>query len=431
MATSRDFRSGYVRRVIDDELDELFDSLPAILIDGPKGVGKTATSLQRATTVRRLDRTSDHQVLEAAPNRINIDTPPVLLDEWQRLPTLWDTVRRRVDHDSSAGQFLLTGSTPASLTGIDTHTGAGRITTVRMRPLTLTERLDLTPTVSLRALFDGTDQTVHGRSELDLTDYVNEIAASGFPGLRHLNGRALRNQLDSYLDLIINRELADAGLSVRRPHTTLGWLRAYAAATATTTTWEKIRNAATPGDNPPAATTARPYIELLTNLRILDPLSAWLPTNNHFRTLTNSPKHHLADPALALRLLNLDAHHLLNGQEPDTPIIRDGTFLGALFESLTALTLRVYAQAAEADVHHLRTKGGRQEIDFIIEHPNGILAIETKLTPTVTNHGVRHLHWLRDTLPNQDITLAVITTGPEAYTRPDGIHIIPLALLGA
>ncbi len=177
MSSPRDFQSGYVRRVIDDELDELFSALPAILIDGPKAVGKTATALQRAATVRRLDRESDHQILAAAPNRINVDTPPVLLDEWQRLPTLWDSVRRRVDHNSAAGQFLLTGSTPASIADVDTHTGAGRITTLRMRPLTLTERLDLSPTVSLQTLLEGTVDSVTGHSELGLADYVDEIAA--------------------------------------------------------------------------------------------------------------------------------------------------------------------------------------------------------------------------------------------------------------
>ena len=429
LLSARDFRSGYVRRVVDDELDELFPALPAILLDGPKGVGKTATSLQRATTVRRLDRDSDREILAAALDRIQLDPSPVLLDEWQRLPALWDAVRRRVDDNSAGGQFLLTGSTPASLTGVSTHSGAGRITILRMRPLALNERLDLAPTVSFRSLIDGTVEAVGGRSELGLADYVAEIAAGGFPGLRHLEGRALRNQLDSYIDLIINRELADAGLSVRRPQTVLGWLRAYAAATATTTTWEKIRRAATPGDTPPAVTTARPYIELLTNLRILDPLPAWLPTNNHLRSLTNGPKHHLADPALALRLLDLGAEQLLDGTEPDTPIVRDGTFLGALFESLVALTLRVLAQDAEADVYHLRTKGGRHEIDFVIEHSNGILAVETKLAPTVGDNDLRHLLWLRDTLVDRTTTLVVITTGPEAYTRPDGIHIVPLALL--
>ncbi len=430
MASTRDFRSGYVRRVIDDELDERFGVMSAVLIDGPKAVGKTTTALQRAASVRRLDRDSVRQILAAAPNRINIDTPPVLLDEWHRLPELWDTIRRRVDHNAAAGQFLLTGSTPASIADDDTHTGAGRITTKRMRPLTLVERLDLSPSVSLRSLLEGIVESVMGRSELGLADYVDEIAASGFPGLRHLNGRALPNQLDSYIGLIINRELADAGLTVRRPQTALGWLRAYAAATATTTTWEQIRHAATPGDNPPAATTAHRYIELLTNLRILDPLPAWLPTSGSLRALINSPKHHLADPALALRLLNLGPKDLLDGIEPDTPIVRDGTFLGAVFESLVALTLRVFAQSAEADVYHLRTKGGRHEIDFIIEHADGILAIETKLAPTIEDRELRHLHWLRQTLPHRNVSFAVITAGPEAYTRPDGVHVVPLALLG-
>ena len=317
-----------------------------------------------------------------------------------------------------------------SVSGINIHSGAGRITTLRMRPLTLVERLDLDPTVSLRSMIDRPVDRVEGRSDLRLADYVAEIAAGGFPGLRHLRGRALRNQLDGNIELIINRELPDAGLLVRRPQTALGWLRAYAAATATTTTWEKIRRAATPGDTPPALTTTRPYLDLLSNLRILDPLPAWLPTNNHLRSLTNGPKHHLADPALALRLLDLTPEALLDGTQPDTPIVRDGTFLGAVFESLVALSLRVFAQHAEADVYHLRTKGGRHEIDFVIEHGNRIVAVETKLAATVSDHDVRHLHWLRERLADRPTTLLVITTGAEAYTRADGIHVVPLALLG-
>ncbi len=416
-----------MRRVVDDELDELFAHLPAILLDGPKGVGKTETALQRARTVRRFARPADRQLFAADPDRIAADPAPVLIDEWQRQPEAWDTVRQHVDTDPSGARFLLTGSTPGTIDP-STHTGAGRISTVRLRPLTLPERLDITPTVSLSALIDGTADPIEGESELGLVDYVEEIAASGFPGLRHLAGRALRNQLDSYIDLIINRELSDAGLRIRHPQTLLGWLRGYAASVSTTTTWEKIRHASTPGHQPPAATTARPYIELLTALRVLDPLPAWLPTSNHLRSLTNAPKHHLADPALALRLVGLTPEQLLDGTQPDTPIMRDGTYLGALFESLTALTLRVFAQAAEASIYHLRTKGGRHEIDFIIEHPSRTIAIETKLTHTPTDNDLKHLHWLRDTT-SRPLDLAIITTGTHAYRRPDGIAIIPLATL--
>ncbi len=430
MAARRNFQDDYVERIIDRQINELFAALPAMLLDGPKGVGKTATATQRARTVRRLDEDRDREILAADPDRIEQDQRPVLLDEWQRLPSVWDTVRRHVDNNSAGGQYLLTGSSPAAARNIATHSGAGRIASLRMRPLTLPERLHLKTTVSLEALLAGTTDPIKGTTTIDLATYASEIEAGGFPGMRHLSGRALRTQLDGYLDLIVNRDLPEAGLTVRRPELIKGWLRAYAAATSTTTTWEKLRRAASPGENPPAATTARPYIELLTALRILDPLPAWLPTKNHLRTLTNSPKHHLVDPALALRQLNSTADRLLTGNEPDTPIIRDGTLLGALFESLVAQTLRVFAQSAEADVSHLRTKGGRQEIDFIIENPDRILAIEAKLAPTVNRSDVKHLHWLRDHNPTQTTDLIVITTGKEAYRRSDGIAVIPLALLG-
>lgn len=153
---------------------------------------------------------------------------------------------------------------------------------------------------------------------------MHEIAASGFPGLRHLAGRALRNQLDCYVDLIINRELADAGPAIRRPQ----------------------------------------------------------------------------------------------------------TVLGAVFESLVALTLRVFAQHNEAEVYHLRTKGGRHEIDFIVDHPTAILAVETKLATTIAPHDTRHLNWLRDLIPGRPVHTAIITAGPEAHRATDGTAVIPLGLLG-
>ncbi len=176
---------------------------------------------------------------------------------------------------------------------------------------------------------------------------------------------------------------------------------------------------------PPAATTTRRYTEDLTRLRILDPLPGWAPANSPIRDLLTGPKHHLADPALTLALLDLDTEQLRNGHDPTTQ-----TVLDRLFESLVALTLQVFAQHNHATVHHLRTKGGRHHIDFIIEHPNGIVAINTHLGPNIAERDLRQLHWLHTQLPHHDTTLAVITTGPDAHTRPDGTRVIPLAALG-
>lgn len=425
MASGVDFLGAYVRRVIDDEVDELFAQLPALLLDGPKGVGKTATATQRCRSVRRLDVASERQIVEADPAIIGRDPAPLLIDEWQRVPAVFDAVRRLVDDDPRGGRFLLTGS--ASTT--QTHSGAGRITTLRMRPLCMSERLSPQLGVSFRGLLDGT-AAIEGRTDLTLADYADEIVAGGFPAMRHLSGRPRDRQLDSYIDRIVDHDLPEAGFNLRRPATVLAWLRAYAAASATTTSWDKIRDAATSGiDDKPARTTTQPYIELLTALRILDPIPAWIPSNNHLNALTGAPKHHLADPALAARLVRTSATQLLTGASPSTSIPRDGAFLGSLFESLAALSVRTLAQSCDARVSHLRTKGGRHEVDFIVEADGGVVAIEVKLSAAVNDSHVSHLHWLRNELGEDCIDAIVLNTGPEAYRRPDGVAVVPLALL--
>jgi hypothetical protein len=121
---------------------------------------------------------------------------------------------------------------------------------------------------------------------------------------------------------------------------------------------------------------------------------------------------------------------LLHGQEPEIVIPRDGTYLGGLFESLAALSVRTYAQRCEARASHLRTRGGRHEIDFIVETGAGVLGLEAKMSPDVDGHDVRHLLWLREELGDKCLGLVVLNTGPEAYVRPDGIAVVPLGSLG-
>lgn len=208
-------------------------------------------------------------------------------------------------------------------------------------------------------------------------------------------------------------------------------MRAYAAATATTTSYEKIRNAATSdqGEKPTRATT-QPYRDVLERLWLLDPVPAWLPTRNRLARLSSPPKHHLADPALAARLLGVDAAALLQARPAGPPMTREGTLLGALFESLVTLNVRVYAQGAEARTAHLRTWSGDREIDLIVERGRQILAIEVKLGQTPDERDVRHLLWLRNELGDDLTDAVIVTTGQAAYRRSDGIAVIPAALLG-
>jgi uncharacterized protein len=426
--------TSYRRRSIDDELDELAGALPAIALEGPKGVGKTATAQRRAATIVRLDEPAQRQIAEADPGRLLTGKAPVLLDEWQRVPALWDAVRRAVDDGVPRGPFLLTGSAAPADDRQDPqrHSGAGRIDVLRMRPMTLAERLDLDTTVSLRALLNGDQPEVGGSTEFGLSEYTEEIISSGFPGIRALSGRARRVRLDGYISRIIDRDFADElGQHVRRPDTLRRWMMAYAAATSTVTSLEKIRDAATHNEATPAKTTVLAYRDALARLFILDPVDGWAPTNNHLKRLTQSAKHHIADPALAAALLGISEDKLLKGEGGLVAIPRDGSFLGALFESLVTLSVRVYAQAAEAQVRHLRTRRGDREVDLIVQGRGGeILGVEVKLSATVDDDDVAHLRWLRDELNGELRAAVVITTGPHAYRRPDGIYVVPLALLG-
>ena len=428
----------YTRRIVDDELDELLPALAAVALEGPKAVGKTATAERRATTVHRLDVPELRAVAAADPTVLLGAPQPVLLDEWQHVPAVWDAVRHAVDRDPTPGRFLLAGT--ASPATPPSHSGAGRIVRVRMRPLSLAERGLGDPTVSLTAMLRGTLAAPEGRTSVGLADYVREITASGFPGIRPLPGRALRAQLDGYVERIVDRDFEEQGHTVRRPAVLRRWMAAFAAATGTTTSLEKIRHAAAGAEEVPAKTTVLAYREVLERLWVLDQVPGWVPTRNQLKRLTQAPKHHLADPALAARLLGVDAGALLGGIPAGADLVaitptdappRDGTLLGQLFESLVTQSVRVYAQSAEARVYHCRTYDGRQEIDLVVEgSDHRVVAIEVKTSPEVADADVRHLLWLRDQLGAHVRDLMVVTTGTHAYRRPDGVAVVPATLLG-
>lgn len=209
----------------------------------------------------------------------------------------------------------------------------------------------------------------------------------------------------------------------RRPETLRRWLAAYAAASSTPTQYSRILDATTAGGgSQPAKTTTIAYRDFLSNIWLLDPVPGWSHSRSPMRGLQTSPKHQLADPALAARLLNLTARTLGSA--------RGAPMTGPLFESLATLGVRVAAAVAMARLGHLRTARGEREVDLIVEGPEGqVVGIEVKLTAAPTD--VRRLLWLRDQLPHDVVDLAIITTGERAYRRADGVAVVPRALLGA
>lgn len=416
----------YLPRVADTVLRTTLAHVPAVLVEGPKAVGKTSTAMQVARTTLSMERPEAVHLLQMNDLNGLGAQEPVLIDEWQKDQLIWSRVRSAVDTDTRAGRFILTGSVP----DVSLHSGAGRIATMRMRPMTLSERQVHGTTASLSAIVRGERPTVSGHCTLTAADYAKEIERGGFPGLRTLGGDRPHIGLDGYLDRVITTDFAEAGVKLRRPQALRSWLRAYAACVSTTTSFEKIRVAVERMVGAaPTKVTALSHVEVLTRIGVLDPLPAWHPGLNHLGRVGSAPKHHLADPALALRLLGRDSSRLLTDPGDGIDMI-DRPLFGRLFESLAALSLRTYAQLEHAEVSHFRQHDGRHEIDFVIEADAGVVAVETKLGGDVTDGDVRHLLWMQDRLGMRMVDAVVLTTGEFAYRRPDGIAVLPLGLLG-
>jgi predicted AAA+ superfamily ATPase len=301
-----------------------------------------------------------------------------------------------------------------------------------MRPLSISERQLAPTTVSLGALLDGGRPDMAGSSDLGLADYAEEIVGSGFPGIRGRRRRDREDLLDGYLDNLVEHDFAELGHVVRRPTTLRTWLRAFASATSTTTSYSSLLDAATPGvAEKPAKTTTIAYRDTLERLWMLDELPGWVGPHAHLASLTQAPKHHLADPALAARLLRVGAGALVDTPWPARTAPRDGTLLGALFESLVTTSVRAYADVLGAHVAHLRTRRGEHEVDLVVQRDDGrIVALEVKLSRFASDADVTHLRWLKERLGDDLLDAVVVTTGDVAYRRADGIAVVPAALLG-
>ncbi|MDR0945983.1 MAG: DUF4143 domain-containing protein [Bifidobacteriaceae bacterium] len=423
----------YVPRLLDAFLEDALTALPAIAVDGPKAVGKTATASRHAGAVLSLDDDPTAQSLREDPDLINRLPRPLLIDEWQYWPPIWDKVRHAVDTAGAAGLFLLSGSaTPKEK---PKHSGAGRIVHVRLRPFTLAERQLEPPTVSLKELLAGRQEPLTGRTDVTVEQYAEEIVRGGLPALRSTPERFRFTAWEGYLAELFERDLPELGRQVRRPATLMAWLRSYARATAGVATYTDILDNAMPADvHKPTKATTLAWRELLGSMWLLDPLPAWDDPRHKLGKLGQVPKHHLMDPALAAHLLGLTTPDTLLTQPRELePLAKRGTTtFGGLFESLVTLSVRVYAEATDARASHLRTRDGRHEVDLIVTRPDGrIVAFEVKSTPAVTAADAKHLLWLRDKLGDDLLDAAIITTGTDAYRRQsDGIAVVPAALLG-
>lgn len=413
----------YIRRVVEAELRSRLESNGAVVIEGPKACGKTATAQTFAASEVQLD--VDQQARRAAeiePALVLAGETPRLIDEWQVVPSIWNHVRRAVDARGKTGQFILTGSSvpPDDITR---HTGAGRLSRVRMRPMTLFESGVSKGSVSLAAVLDGTYSRAPDPG-LTIVQLAERIALGGWPGNLGKTPMATLASIRDYIEEIRRTDVSRVD-GVRRDPGRIGHLlRSLARNESTYVSAATLAADTGPKDTAIRDDTVRDYLDSLERLMILENQPAWAPHLRSRSRLRLSPKRRFVDPSLAVACLRATPQRIL----------ADMNWFGFLFESLVVRDLRVFAQAIDGEVLQYRDNTGL-EVDAIVEcHDGRWAAFEVKLGQSAIDEAAATLRKFADRIDTKKCgkpaTLAVITGNGYGYVRPDGVAVIPIGALG-
>ena len=412
--------SPYQVRLADARVTDLLAELPAVMLTGARATGKTTTARRLASEIVRLDEPARAATYRADPDAaLRTAARPVLLDEWQEMPEILGAVKRAVDVDSTPGQFLLTGSVRAVLR-TKTWAGTGRVVRVPLYGMTRREidgQLDAAPFLD-RMARSGIDELAVPTRPPAISDYIAMALESGFPELavRPRSARYRRVWARGYLDDLVTRDAASLG-APKDPVK----LRAYLTALALNTAGapQEVTLAVAAGIN---VKTAQAYDHLLQDLYVAQSMPAWPTSANRFAAMTSAPKRYVVDPALAAAAATLDVGDILDSTD----------LLGRFFDSFALSQLRPEAALREppAQLLHLRTQGGRQEVDLIADLGRGrVVALELKAAAAVDRSDARHLLALRDALGDRFVAGAVLHSGPGLYTLDDRIHAVPLCAI--
>lgn len=420
----------YKKRIADQLLSEQLEAAGVVLVQGPKWCGKTTTAQQAARSSIFLDNPATMKanlmLAEANPELILDGKTPRLVDEWQLAPTLWDAARFVVSQRGLPGQFIFTGSAvPADRSSI-THTGTGRFAWLTMRPMSLLESGDSSASVSLGSLFK-TGKAAGIAADIDVDRLSFLLCRGGWPGSLQLSDKAALLQADNYVDAVVNSDISRVDNTTRNAGFAHKLLRSYARYQGAQVSLTKIADdILASGSNSFSVDTLYDYVNALKNIFVIEDMEAWSPNLRSKTAIRTSDTRYFIDPSIATSALGIG---------PDD-LIKDLNTLGLVFETMAVRDLRVYADALGGKVYHYRDKNGL-ECDAIIHLRNGRYGlVEVKLGgDTLIDSGAKTLKALAakidtDKMNAPSFMMVLTGVGKYAYTRADGVTVVPISALG-
>lgn len=426
----------YLPRIADAELKMRLNYMGGVLIEGPKWCGKTTTAEQQAKSVIKLQdpdmRDAYLATAKAKPSNLLKGAIPRLIDEWQDVPIIWDAVRTEIDNrGGEAGQFILTGSNSVDDSQIN-HSGTGRISRMKMYPMSLYESGESTGEISLLELFDNTDMEIDGIiSNVGINDLIRFACRGGWPATLKLhNSKEAFRIAKDYLDGVVESDIIKVDGVRRDPRLALAIIKSYARNLCTLVKKVNLLKDVKAMNEGCTDKTFDDYVKALCRLFVIQDISAWSPAVRSSTVIRRSPKRGLVDPSIAVAALGLS---------PDVLELDLKTF-GFIFECMAMRDLRVYSQAANGEISYYHDRYDL-EADAVLHLDDGRYAlIEFKLGSAEIDMGASHLLQIRELVRKfnakenqiqmrEPDLLIIITGGPIAYRRTDGVLVIPLACL--
>ena len=426
----------YFERVADQMLRDRLDAFGAVLIEGPKWIGKTTTAEQQAKSILKMqdpDMGSNYLVTaETKPSLLLNGEQPRLIDEWQDAPVIWDAVRTAVDNaGGKPGQYILTGSNTVDESKIR-HTGTGRITRMRMLPMSLWESHESTGEVSIHELFNNPDYDIDGaQGKLDIPEIIRAACRGGWPASLQLKPQMATMIAKDYFNSVCDKDILRIDNTQRNPKIARQILRSYARNISTLAMKKSIWEDVTASEEIDISIdTLDDYIRALEKLFVIQDIEAWCPAIRSKTAIRSAPKRGFCDPSIAIAALNVNAEGL------ETQL---KTF-GFIFEQMCIRDLKAYTADFNSHVSHYRDRYGL-EADVVLHLEDERYAlIECKLGSKEIEEGAGHLNEIHrlireKNLKEKQVPLRepdlkiIITGGPIAYKRKDGVFVIPLAAL--